>query len=336
RLIDTRIGRWFTPDPIINPGESPYASFANNPIYFTDPSGLYPGGVEEGAADAAANTPKKGLIGRIFGKIFSKKNSKVKEEDESAIGDGIKLAEVTITAPKSGVKKQPSKREQYAKMLKQIGMDPDAPGLFERIGNWLGRKGREWDRWAESIKGSRQEWTFGVQLNTKDLKMGGSTSDLPFVKPKNWDNVLDVDWDDVKDLAEMVDYLDKVEMASQWGRNYLQYRKILFRLNTGKFRNKSMSTLQVLKMQKTLFWRKVAGPVLKDITEDHIKEDVSKGISRGYFHGEDEPDSVVTKGIAYPSGNILINKQHPDSAAANRSPNKFNSRYYEIPNSAGK
>jgi RHS repeat-associated protein len=42
RQYDPRVGRWFSPDPIVKPWESPYAAFANNPIYFTDPSGLNP------------------------------------------------------------------------------------------------------------------------------------------------------------------------------------------------------------------------------------------------------------------------------------------------------
>jgi RHS repeat-associated protein len=42
RLVDTRIGRWLSPDPIVKPWESVYASFANNPIYYVDPSGLTP------------------------------------------------------------------------------------------------------------------------------------------------------------------------------------------------------------------------------------------------------------------------------------------------------
>jgi hypothetical protein len=41
RELDTRLGgRWWSPDPIVKPWESPYAGFANNPIYFSDPMGL--------------------------------------------------------------------------------------------------------------------------------------------------------------------------------------------------------------------------------------------------------------------------------------------------------
>lgn len=43
RELDTRLGgRWWSPDPIVKPWESPYAGFANNPIYYSDPFGLDP------------------------------------------------------------------------------------------------------------------------------------------------------------------------------------------------------------------------------------------------------------------------------------------------------
>ena len=44
RQYDPRIGRWLSIDPYSSlfPFESPYAGFANNPIYWKDPSGLAP------------------------------------------------------------------------------------------------------------------------------------------------------------------------------------------------------------------------------------------------------------------------------------------------------
>jgi RHS repeat-associated protein len=42
RSYDARLGRWLSTDPVVKSWESPYAGFANNPIYFVDPSGLDP------------------------------------------------------------------------------------------------------------------------------------------------------------------------------------------------------------------------------------------------------------------------------------------------------
>jgi RHS repeat-associated protein len=39
RQYDPRLGRWLSLDPLIKNHESPYAAFANNPIWFTDPNG---------------------------------------------------------------------------------------------------------------------------------------------------------------------------------------------------------------------------------------------------------------------------------------------------------
>jgi RHS repeat-associated protein len=44
RLYDTRLALWHTQDAIVKPWESPYASMTGNPIVFSDPEGLNPGG----------------------------------------------------------------------------------------------------------------------------------------------------------------------------------------------------------------------------------------------------------------------------------------------------
>jgi RHS repeat-associated protein len=40
RMHDPRIERWLSQDPIVHEWESPYAAFANNPVFYADPSGL--------------------------------------------------------------------------------------------------------------------------------------------------------------------------------------------------------------------------------------------------------------------------------------------------------
>ncbi|MCE2503574.1 MAG: hypothetical protein J4G05_05920 [Chlorobi bacterium] len=44
RQYDPLVGRWWSTDPVIHPWESSYASFHNNPVYFTDPFGSNPKG----------------------------------------------------------------------------------------------------------------------------------------------------------------------------------------------------------------------------------------------------------------------------------------------------
>ena len=44
REVEGQVGRWWSVDPVIHPWESSYASFHNNPVFFTDPFGSNPKG----------------------------------------------------------------------------------------------------------------------------------------------------------------------------------------------------------------------------------------------------------------------------------------------------
>ncbi len=50
RQLDPRTGRWWSTDPITHPQYSPYSTFDNNPIYYSDPSG----------ADSETDPPRGG------------------------------------------------------------------------------------------------------------------------------------------------------------------------------------------------------------------------------------------------------------------------------------
>ena len=39
RQLDTRLGRWLSLDPVIQPWQSPYCSMDNNPIFYYDRNG---------------------------------------------------------------------------------------------------------------------------------------------------------------------------------------------------------------------------------------------------------------------------------------------------------
>ena len=55
REYDPRIGRWISRDPIVKAWESPYVGFADNPIYYSDPSGLDPNSCDDDNSVAGPN-----------------------------------------------------------------------------------------------------------------------------------------------------------------------------------------------------------------------------------------------------------------------------------------
>ena len=64
---DARIGRRWNPDPIVLPWESPYATFNNNPIVFSDPSGASSGQgepVKETQPDYDPSKDKTSVVGQ--------------------------------------------------------------------------------------------------------------------------------------------------------------------------------------------------------------------------------------------------------------------------------
>lgn len=79
RMLDPRLGgRWWSTDPIVKPWESPYAGFANNPIYYSDPSGLDP------------KKPKRGK-GKKAGRRNRGNGSKAKPQDPTRDGPANSL-----------------------------------------------------------------------------------------------------------------------------------------------------------------------------------------------------------------------------------------------------
>lgn len=78
-MYDSRIGRRWNIDPVVKPWESPYACFANNPIWFSDVKG-----------DDATQTGDKGK-----GKAPKVDNTPPKME-------GTVLPEIEVTASKTG------------------------------------------------------------------------------------------------------------------------------------------------------------------------------------------------------------------------------------------
>ena len=57
---DAEIGRFLSVDPLVKPHESPYASFANNPLRFIDPNGMDTVEVQQGSGEMVSHTEADG------------------------------------------------------------------------------------------------------------------------------------------------------------------------------------------------------------------------------------------------------------------------------------
>lgn len=60
RMLDVRVGRWFSTDPMIDPSVSPYVSMDNNPVALTDVMGLSTGSGATNPGIASCNPPGGG------------------------------------------------------------------------------------------------------------------------------------------------------------------------------------------------------------------------------------------------------------------------------------
>ena len=142
RQYDPRSGRWWSVDPVIHPWESSYASFHNNPVYFTDPFGSNPPpcqGCPENAKLDETHTDKSGQEWRygltvygpdLFGWI------KVTTSQEQPTGS---LSEGTISPAQGGVgggatPTQQKAVQHFAMLGQRSGADVNATGVAAGIG----------------------------------------------------------------------------------------------------------------------------------------------------------------------------------------------------------
>ena len=86
RLLDPRIGRWISIDPVLHPWQSPYASMNNNPIWFNDADGQKG---DKNGSNVDRKTRKEYNKLRKEGEKLSKQSLKAaKNELKSINGEG--------------------------------------------------------------------------------------------------------------------------------------------------------------------------------------------------------------------------------------------------------
>ena len=171
---DPRLGRRWNVDPVVKEWESPYASFANNPIFYVDPNGL-----DAGEPDKAIMVPKG-----------APKNPKRGEIYKSESGTFQFNGEVWSLYKKTFVCE--AKRHKYVAVITKQAKHKE-PTRWQNFVGWL----------ANIDKGLRGDayWKFGIEFKTNDGVMRGDPSDPNPVKPEHAKNVWIIYWDDVEDLA---------------------------------------------------------------------------------------------------------------------------------------
>ena len=103
---DSRLGRRWNIDPVVKEHESPYATFANNPIWFADPNGadstLAAGGtrwqftIEKG--DTYTSISKRTGVSIEDLRYFNQGNKGVANEHEFVIGTVIEISDPSCTS----------------------------------------------------------------------------------------------------------------------------------------------------------------------------------------------------------------------------------------------
>ena len=89
RSYDASLGRWFNPDPLTDfkPDQTPYRYGFNNPIGYTDPSGLYEIGIVSLTKDEKKALREEHGKGKAYRKAVRAKRNEKEEAVKSAISD---------------------------------------------------------------------------------------------------------------------------------------------------------------------------------------------------------------------------------------------------------
>ena len=140
---DSRIGRRWNRDPITYPWQSSYATFNNNPVYFSDHSGLEGNPPKVGDVD-----PKTGATWSTEGWVFP--DVPITADDLS----GGAPKPITPTIPKDNTIVETP-----------IIIDPSIPNQGATNGDWMSELAKSIRRWESKIENTHER-SFGPPIKT--------------------------------------------------------------------------------------------------------------------------------------------------------------------------
>lgn len=196
RELDVRLGgRWWSRDPIVKPWESPYAGFANNPIYYKDPSGLDPkkNGDKGGKKERRADKHKKHSKGK------DRYRQRPGSDDGPRGGAGEHL-------PGGNGDGTPNNGNNDGPPPPRSGGKPVSIGeTIYRALSWL-------DRWVG----------FGIRLK------GAPVTDSPIGQNSDagLDNVIEIDFEYIELFDRSRDQYKKSSGAAPFDRKYKKNRRL--------------------------------------------------------------------------------------------------------------
>ncbi|MFN7879040.1 MAG: polymorphic toxin type 50 domain-containing protein [Sphingobacteriia bacterium] len=112
RMLDVRIGRWFSTDPVVQPWMSPYSAFDNNPIFLIDPLGLKAiGGDGDGGPGGCCPEGQEYIDGAPVMEAIEVKGERVQtsnnQSDHAFVG--VPVVELNPPKPREQVVKEHSR-----------------------------------------------------------------------------------------------------------------------------------------------------------------------------------------------------------------------------------
>ncbi len=144
---DSRIGRRWNTDPVVYPWQSPYATFNNNPVYFSDPSGLEgTKGDDKGKKKNTLDHPEDFKEGDIYNYSHGRGKHRVTSQWILEVENGKKVWKPT---------------GQMTANLDEVVITTKRPSLFDKIAKW-------WRETDETLEGqqNKNDWTPPVKNNS--------------------------------------------------------------------------------------------------------------------------------------------------------------------------
>jgi RHS repeat-associated protein len=198
RQLDTRLGRWFSSDPVFQPWQSSYTSMDNNPVNLTDVLGD-----ETGKGINFDGKVAGDLVTDEDGNKFVYWGTDNNGKPILQISVPVELDEVVINA----TKKEPD--QIFIEQTFELELIDERSG-WTKFWDWVSRN-------EDKLKGRRAVWKFGVVMYNSKNEQIGEVSDLPVVKGSTLD---------IKEADQLLDYILATKSGYEGFEKLSEFKKL--------------------------------------------------------------------------------------------------------------